>query len=93
MAELFAIPIAEQIREVERELALRENVYPRLLARKQITPAAAERNKERLRAVLTTLRRVERSQRELGEGFNRLLLEPEPMVAVKPVGPHGEALP
>jgi hypothetical protein len=93
MAELFEIPIAAQIREVERELALRENVYPRLVARKQITAAAAERNKERRRAVLTTLLRVERSQRELGEGFNRLLLEPEPMVAVKVVGPHGEALP
>lgn len=58
MFEIVAeITIEQQIEEVERELKIRERVYPRWVnaAKPKMTPAAAERQMERLRAVRASL--------------------------------------
>jgi hypothetical protein len=50
------IPLSVQIAEVERELALRANVYPGLVSRKKMRQAEAEKHTENMMAVLKTLR-------------------------------------
>jgi hypothetical protein len=49
------IPIAGQIAEVRRELALRTRVYPGLIARGKMREAEAELCTRRMEAVLATL--------------------------------------
>ena len=49
------IPIAGQIAEVRRELALRQNTYPRLIASGKLRQGEAELCASRMRAVLDTL--------------------------------------
>jgi hypothetical protein len=49
------IDLKQQIDEVQRELALRKNVYPRLVASGKMTQEDADMHCERLRAVLATL--------------------------------------
>lgn len=59
MGDLFpdaTIPLAAQVAEVERELRQRERVYPRLVADKRMTQAAADRQTAVMRAVLATLK-------------------------------------
>lgn len=56
MADLFPVTIDQQIECVERELKLRERVYPRRIAARQMTTVLAERELDRMRAVLATLR-------------------------------------
>jgi hypothetical protein len=53
----------EQIEELERELKLRERVYPRWITKypPKLTPAAAERQLGRLRAAIESLRRLKRN--------------------------------
>lgn len=47
--------INAQIKEVEREIAMRERVYPRWVESGKMTQAAAARQIENMKAVLSTL--------------------------------------
>jgi hypothetical protein len=53
------IPLAEQIAEVKRELALRAAVYPKLMATGRLTAEKAKLHNERMTAVLNTLEKIE----------------------------------
>jgi hypothetical protein len=55
----MAIPLVEQISECEREVSLREQLYPRWIARGTMREAEAAMHLERMRAVLATLKRLE----------------------------------
>jgi hypothetical protein len=55
MPDLLPVTLGEQIAEVERELKLRESVYPRRIAAKQMSQTIADRGMDRMRAVLATL--------------------------------------
>jgi len=59
MNDLFPATLAEQIAEVERELAFRERVYARRVASKQMTQDTADRHMRNMRAVLATLLNIE----------------------------------
>jgi hypothetical protein len=60
-SDLFngTLPIAldAQVREVEREIALRRRVYPRWIESGRLTQSAADRQIAVMQAVLETLRR------------------------------------
>lgn len=62
MPDLFAgalpIPLVVQLREVEREVALRRRVYPRWITEGRLTREAATRQVETMEAVAATLRRL-----------------------------------
>jgi len=67
MAELFTdVPYAEQIAEVERELALRRRVYPGRVTNRQMTQESADRHIRAMEAVLETVRAVEREAGRTG---------------------------
>ena len=55
---LARISLDDQIKEVRREIGLRERVYPRFVARKKLLQSAADEHLERLRAALDTLERI-----------------------------------
>ena len=57
-AGLFAITIEEQIAEVERELKLREHVYPRWVGEKKMRQEKADKCMAAMRAVLETLQSI-----------------------------------
>lgn len=59
---LLRVPLAEQIKEVEAELAIRAEVYPRLTAKLPKRAAEFERRGARLRAVLATLQWLARNE-------------------------------
>jgi hypothetical protein len=59
MPQLFAPDLAEQIECVERELRYRRHVYPRRVAAKRMTQVSADRELERMEAVLATLKRLD----------------------------------
>lgn len=63
MPELFGVSLVEQIACVEREIKLRERVYPRRIAARQMSKDLADRELERMRAVLATLHDLERGDR------------------------------
>lgn len=73
MTDLFAgtlpAPLAAQIREVEREIEMRRQVYPRRVAARAMTQALADRQIAVMEAVLATLRRVDPNKRacQIGE--------------------------
>lgn len=52
--------LEEQIEEVERELAIRERVYPRWInaSKPKISPAVADKQMKRMRAVRDSLIRL-----------------------------------
>lgn len=55
--DLFAdVPLAEQIAEAERELAMRLHVYDRRVGKGSMTRAKADRAIEVQRAIIATLR-------------------------------------
>lgn len=59
MSDLFpdALPdLGAQMKEVEREIALRQRVYPRWIADGRLTQAAADRQIGVMKAVLETLK-------------------------------------
>lgn len=60
MSELFPPSLDEQIACVEREIRLREFVYPRRVRDKRLTQAKAEREIETMRAVKATLEGLKR---------------------------------
>lgn len=52
--------LADQIKEVRRELGMRTGVYPHMVARGNLTQAAAESQTEAMKGVLATLLWVEK---------------------------------
>lgn len=64
-ADLFGTPtpddvsLADQIASVEREIRMRERVYPRWVQSERMTQEKADRELLTMRAVLATLRRAE----------------------------------
>jgi hypothetical protein len=61
------IPLADQISELKRELAMRKHVYPGLVARDKLTEYQATLQNDRLQAALETLQAVKRAvEPELG---------------------------
>lgn len=50
--------LADQLAELERELALRLKVYPGWIREKKLSPEAAERRLSTLRAAIATIRKV-----------------------------------
>jgi hypothetical protein len=62
MAELFPIPLAEQIQCVEREIAFRRRVYSRWVFGKKMTQAKADKEIAAMSAVLDTLIRLRDQQ-------------------------------
>lgn len=55
---MSAPTLAEQLREVGREIGLRKNVYPRFVANGKMTQAEADRHIECLEAVYATLKKL-----------------------------------
>lgn len=58
MSDLLFPTIEEQIAEVEREIAMRRRVYPRLVEIKKTSQAKADRQLAVLEAVLATLQQL-----------------------------------
>lgn len=62
MSDLFGgtlpITLDAQVKEIEREIALRRRVYPRWTEAGKLSQAAAERQIAVMEAVAATLRRV-----------------------------------
>lgn len=56
--DLLPPTLAEQIAELERELALRRRVYPEFIARKRLSARAAELQIARIEAAIATLTRL-----------------------------------
>lgn len=61
----MTIQIEEQIKEVKREIGLRERVYPRWVEMKKLRQEDADRHLAALCAALETLREVEQSRKLL----------------------------
>lgn len=59
------IPIASQIAEVKRELALRANTYPRLVDAQKMRQAGADLSTARMEAVLATLMFCQRHEADI----------------------------
>ena len=59
MADMFADVVTrdEKIAELTREIAMREQVYPRRVAEKKMTQAKADRQIAVMRAILEDVRR------------------------------------
>ena len=55
MTDLLPISLADQIASVRREIGMRKGVYPRWVASGKIKQDAADREIERMEAVLKTL--------------------------------------
>lgn len=58
MNDLIAPNIDDQIRCVEREIGMRERVYPRWVENKKMSQNKADNEIATMRAVLDTLRRL-----------------------------------
>ncbi len=59
------ISIIGQIAEVEREIAMREQVYPKQVREGKMKPEAANMLMERMRAVLATLRFCQQNEADI----------------------------
>lgn len=59
MPDLLPVTLSEEIYCVERELKLRERVYPRFVANKRMTQERADREIELMRSVLRRLKSLE----------------------------------
>lgn len=57
-----AVPLAEQIACIERELKLRAKVYPNRIACGRMSRRLAEREIDRMRAILETLKTMARAE-------------------------------
>lgn len=60
------VTLAEQIECIEREIAYRLRVYPRRVADGKMTQRLADRELDRMRAVLATLTRLAEAEPILG---------------------------
>lgn len=59
------VPLEEQIKEVKREIGMRERVYPRWIELKKLKEADAEHHMAAMRAALDTLHEVAQSRKLL----------------------------
>lgn len=59
------VPIIGQVAEVRRELALRQNTYPRLIASGKMRDGEADLCMRRMQAVLATLEWCQRHEAEI----------------------------
>jgi hypothetical protein len=62
------IPLAGQIKAVEREIAMRKAVYPKRVAAKGMKQETADHEIAAMTAVLATLRGLERREETINEG-------------------------
>jgi ABC-type nitrate/sulfonate/bicarbonate transport system substrate-binding protein len=67
MSSGHKVPIESQIAEVQREIALRGNVYPGLVGRGKMRQAEADLCLKRMRAVLETLKWCQAHEPEIRE--------------------------
>jgi hypothetical protein len=58
MSVIDNVPLSEQIAEVQRELAFRKRVYPRLVRQFKMTSGESARHMLHMQAVLLTLETV-----------------------------------
>lgn len=58
MPDLLEVTIPEMLKEAERELALRQRVYPRRIANRQMTRVQADRYLELQQAIVTHFARL-----------------------------------
>lgn len=56
LTEPIPVTIEDQVKCVEREISMRERVYPRWVADKKLTQATADRELAGMKAVLRTLK-------------------------------------
>lgn len=61
-----AVPLADQVACLERELGLRRRVYPRLVQQGRLTQDAADRELARMAAALDTVRAAALAEAILG---------------------------
>lgn len=59
------ITLADQIKEAQRELAVRKSVYPTLLQRGRMTEEQVEYHLAVMQAIIETLTRLEVAQRQV----------------------------
>jgi hypothetical protein len=59
------IPLADQLKELRRELGMRRGAYPRFVARGALTQAAADKQVARLEAAIETLETLLKQERLL----------------------------
>ena len=67
----MTIPIEQQIAEVARELAMRRNVYPGLVARGKMRAAEADLCTARMEAVLDTLKFIRTHEATIRQALGR----------------------
>lgn len=72
------VSIAGQIAEIHREIAMRRNVYPRMVADRKIRQAEADLCMQRIEAVLATLLFVQEHE----AGFRAYIAEKRTTAAV-----------
>jgi hypothetical protein len=65
------VPLALQIAEVEREIAMRANVYPKLVRTGKMRQGEADEHIRRMRGVLATLRRLDADDTDDEKLWNR----------------------
>jgi len=65
------VTLAAQIECVEREIKLRERVYPRWISEGRMTPGKADAELAGMRAVLATVREAGELKRRLSEALQR----------------------
>lgn len=53
--DLLPVTLAEQLAELRREAAMREVVYPQMVAARKLTPGTAWRRQRHLEAAIATL--------------------------------------
>ena len=58
MSDLFEISLLEMIKDAEREVAMRRNVYPRRVQNKVMTQAKADRQIAIMEKIVETLKGV-----------------------------------
>lgn len=58
----MTVPLADQIAEVKRELAMRQNVYPRFVEQHKMTETDRVKRMSRMAAVLATLEALAKAE-------------------------------
>ncbi len=63
------IPLSEQIKEVKREIALRNSAYPKFVSGGRMTQDAADKHLAIMRAALATLEWMARTEEKIKASF------------------------
>jgi hypothetical protein len=64
----MTVSLADQIASVKREVAMRTNVYPKLVASGRMKQGMADRELAAMKAVLETLQKIESVREAFGAG-------------------------